>query len=289
MSHGDTLYTKYIAPKGDKPVFVAINGLMYSADGWTEITEELTEQGYGLLTYEFTGQNRSFLETIKSRGSSSNFYNDLEIEYFADELAEILDFYKIKTKVHLLPLSYGSSIGTIFLQKFPERVSEVTYISPLVITLEKYDPRGLAFEQMLSYIKLWGPFGAVYADQLYDMIYQNYFAAAAMQMDYGEHTSKYKFALFSQVKAVRDFDLRKVSFPPGIKINMITAEREKSIYLSDMVEAWRSIPEKMRKTYIQIPGTDHAIPSAQPRKFLTALTEIQKSSKSCTELLLNLL
>ncbi len=289
MSNGDTLYTNYQAPKKGKPTFVLVNGLVYSSDYLDDTVKLLRKEGYGILRYEFSGQNRSFVATMEDRERNASFLKQgLNLDILADELKEIIDFYNISGKIELVGLSYGSSIVTRFSQKYPQNIRQIYFMAPLVITLESYDPNGAMFAQWLDALKLWGPLGNIYSDYLYEMIYRNYFASAEKNVDFGKWTSQYRNALFEQVSSVRNFDLRKVKFP-DLPIHLITAEEEQPRLLADQLKFWERLPENKRGTYVHLTDTAHAIPSS-PKKAFAVLDTIQKSKqRNCINKLKSLL
>lgn len=289
LPNGDTVYTKYSPPKKNKPIFVLINGLIYTADGWNESAEELINQGYGVLQYEFSGQNRSFSQTMESRGRGAKFLRELSLKGLAEELALILDFYNIGKKVNIVGLSYGSTIATEFTQRFPQRVNKLIYLAPLVITLEKYDPKGAMFQMWLDSLSLWGPFASMYADQLYDMIYANYFAGVEAKVDYGPHTNQFRKALLQQVKSVRDFDLRSIDLPEGIEVSLITADRETPNIYADQLKFWDNLQAASKGTRLHLENTDHAIPSSNPIATAISLQNISKRKGDCAAIILSLL
>jgi 3-oxoadipate enol-lactonase len=61
LKHGNTnLYFEYERPEDGAPCFIFVNALTGSTNAWqADIGPALRKQGFGTLTYDFRGQEKS--------------------------------------------------------------------------------------------------------------------------------------------------------------------------------------------------------------------------------------
>jgi pimeloyl-ACP methyl ester carboxylesterase len=105
------IYYEWVPARGDRPVIVFIHGWGGSSRYWRSTAMALSEQ-FDCLIYDLKGFGKSTLTETETEFTLSNY---------ADELAELLQHLKIE-HCHLISHSMGSSIGALFLDKYPQMV-----------------------------------------------------------------------------------------------------------------------------------------------------------------------
>jgi pimeloyl-ACP methyl ester carboxylesterase len=264
---GHELYVDYQAPKEGKATFVLVNGLVYDMSRWAPLSAKLQSQGYGVLRYYFRGQLSSLRRELQ-KGEPAFFQSGLSPEVYSQELAELMDRLGIQKGV-IVGLSYGAGIAAEFGARYPAKVEQLNFLAPLVVSLDRYDPAGAWVQWNLTAVKLfWGPFWGQWAyDQYYDWIYRNYMhdrlgndkIPAEMQ----DVASAYKETVFHQVRAMRDFDLRRYSFKDlEGRVNVLLASGESAPALRDQFRAWDHFG-KAQGSLVYLSPAYHAIPDIQ--------------------------
>jgi len=264
---GHEVYVDYQAPKEGKATFVLVNGLVYDLSRWNTLKSGLEAQGYGVLRYYFRGQLDTLRRELKN-GEPKFFQSGLSPEIYSQELSELMDRLDVKKAV-VVGLSYGAGIAADFGERHPEKVEQLTFLAPLVVSLDRYDPAGAWIQWNLNAVKIfWGPFWGQWAyDQYYDWIYRNYMnerlGKDRIPHDMQDVAGSYKEAVFHQVRAMREFDLRRYRFA-GLegRVNMILASGEEEPALRDQFLAWNSFG-KAQGNLVYLSPSWHAIPDAQ--------------------------
>jgi len=102
-----------------RKTIVFVHGLSGSSSAWIKY-EIKFEKEYNVLSFDLRGHGKSF---------KPKKYSDYEIKCFADDLAELLEFLKIK-KCILVSHSFGTLIALEFLSKYQDKVSATVFLSP---------------------------------------------------------------------------------------------------------------------------------------------------------------
>ena len=280
-SNGSELYVQYTKAEPGKPTFVFNNGLVYEIERWSKVSQALTKLGYGVLHYEFEGQNRSYLQSMNNNNGHPNWlYKGIKLDDSAQQLKEILDYFNI-SNANIVGLSYGSTIAATFAKNHPEYIKNIVLMSPLIISLDRYDPQGKNFRLWLSTLDLWGPIGSYWSNYYYDMVYKWYYSkqSSTRNYDFGRWEKDYYKSVFQQVKSVNNFDLRKINFKDnldGKKLHLITASKENKVYLPDQLSMWNIWPKEIKGSLVHIQGASHAIPDSAPAFSIAILDSIAK-------------
>ncbi|MCP4914790.1 MAG: alpha/beta hydrolase [Oligoflexia bacterium] len=269
LSNEESLFVEYYQGDTNKEVYVMVNGLVYSTKRWRKVAKSLHAAGHSVLTYEFTGQNNSYVSSMEENdGKPEWLYDGLTLKKMAANLNEITKALKLK-RFNLVGLSFGSSIASTYAMEYSEDIKNLVLMSPLVISLDRYDSQGRYFRLWLSGLELWGPVGQFWANYYYDQVYLWYYRnRPPRDHGFGVWEKDYYRAVFHQVKAVKDFDLRKLKFEKVFKdqkIHLLTASKEEPKYLEDqlkMKELWK---KEIQGKHLHIKGAHHAIPDTAPK------------------------
>ncbi|RZA09096.1 MAG: alpha/beta fold hydrolase [Proteobacteria bacterium] len=264
---GHEIYVDHQAAKGDKATFVLVNGLVYDFSRWNELAAKLESQGFGVVRYYFRGQQKTLRRELE-KGSPAFFRDGLSQANYAQELSELLKQLKIEKGV-IVGLSYGAGIAAEFAERYPQQVEQLTFLAPLVVSLDRYDPNGAWIQMNLAAMKIfWGPFWGQWAyDQYYDWIYRKYMAERLgndrIPAEMQDVAGTYKETVFHQVRAMRDFDLRGYRFKDlAGRVNVILASGESEPALKDQFRAWSNFGAA-QGSLIYLSPSFHAIPDSQ--------------------------
>lgn len=264
---GHSLYVDYQAPAAGFPTLVLVNGLVYDLDRWNDLAQPFAKAGYGVLRYNFRGQADSLLRELKD-GKPEFFSSGLSREDFALELSELMAALKIP-KATVVGLSYGSGIAAEFGQRFPAKVDKLVFLAPLIVPLDRYDANGAWIHMNLDALKFfWGPLWGPYVyDYYYNMIFRSYMKSRLVPERIPPKmqavAEDYKEAIFHQVRAMRDFDLRTYDFSKlSGRVHMMLASEEETPALKDQFLAWGSFG-KAQGSLVYLSPSWHAIPDAE--------------------------
>lgn len=116
LSQGVTHY-QWLGPARG-PVVVAVHGLTTPSPVWYGIAERLGGLGYRVLVYDLYG--RGFSDA--PRGTQTG-------DFFAQQLADLLDHQKLGEDVTLMGYSMGGSITTHFAAQHPDRMRRLILLA----------------------------------------------------------------------------------------------------------------------------------------------------------------
>ena len=118
LSKGQTAYKDY-GNKND-PAIIIIHGATLPSEGYVGFCEGLSLKGYRVICYDQYG-----------RGYSDRPVSDYNMEFYLDQLNELLGYLEIKK-----PILHGSSMGApiaiSYANKYPNQVSAIGLQVPLV-------------------------------------------------------------------------------------------------------------------------------------------------------------
>lgn len=283
VADGHEVYVDYQAPAASKPTVVLVNGLVYDMKRWEPYMEQLEDSGAGILRYYFRGQLRSLKHEVR-KGTPAFFNEGLSYQELASELKQVLAALQIRQKVTVVGLSYGAAIAAEFAEKYGEQVDNLILMAPLVVSLDNYDPAGAWIRWNLETIRnswpIWGPVAYEY---YYNLIYRSYLINDRITPDrippeMRNIPDEYKESIFHQVRAVRDFDLRKYKFSDVARVHLMLAEEEEAPALADQFKSWNAWSRKSRASLVYLYGSSHAIPDTAPELSAELTLNILKRS-----------
>ena len=117
VSNGRLFYRRYGDANG--PVLVLVHGLTTPSFVWRDMLPDLVAAGFHILTFDHFG-----------RGFSSYPKQPQTLDFFIQELQELLDSLNINTPVHLLGYSMGGGIVAAFAARHPARVNRLVMLAP---------------------------------------------------------------------------------------------------------------------------------------------------------------
>ena len=118
LSKGKTAYKDY-GNKND-PAIIIIHGATLPSEGYVGFCEGLSLKGYRVICYDQYG-----------RGYSDRPVSDYNMEFYLDQLNELLDYLEIKKSI-LHGSSMGAPIAINYANKYPNQVSAIGLQVPLV-------------------------------------------------------------------------------------------------------------------------------------------------------------
>lgn len=135
VSNNDLVYFEYLPGDSDKTPALLFGGLYYELSNFQSYKEQLALQGVPLIVVSRRTQPESLLE-MQKKGIKPSFLSSSErpdLEVFADDHRAVVESLGFK-KINVMTLSYGSSVGLAFVQKFPEMYNEISLVAPLMFT-----------------------------------------------------------------------------------------------------------------------------------------------------------
>lgn len=135
-----------------KPVVVFVHGWAGSARYWQTTADALSTK-FDCLLYDLRGFGRSRSQVNKG---TKNALSDLsyELEEYAHDLGALLEELEIQ-HIYLMAHSMGASIGTLFLNLYPQRVKKAVLTCSGIF---EYDEKAFsAFHKFGSYVVKFRP------------------------------------------------------------------------------------------------------------------------------------
>jgi len=119
----------------DAPLVVLVHGFSVPYYIYDPTVPDLAAAGFSTLRYDLYG-----------RGYSDRPEVDYTLDLYITQLTQLLDQLQVNRKVHIVGLSQGAPVAGAFANRFPDRVSTLTLIDPLITQVEKTDilPMGLS-------------------------------------------------------------------------------------------------------------------------------------------------
>lgn len=285
-----SLYVEYVPGNNNKPLLVLTNGLVYDFSRWNDFTNAAHAAGYGYLKYYFRGQHLSLKAEADQYKSPLFFKSGLTVEMMAEDLNTLLEKLNITEPIHLIGLSYGSTIAAQFAATYPDKISKLVFLAPLVINLDKYNPNGQWVLSNLEILKLmWGPFfGPYFYEAAYKQIYQNYLSQRVIPervpKELSDMPEVYKESLFHLIRLTRNFDLRTYKFSKfnPKSIHFILAKEEDENVFKDQVLAFDKLNSQSQGSLIWMQNVSHAIPESNGKKAFYYLDFLLNDDKRLT-------
>jgi len=119
----------------DAPLVVLVHGFSVPYYIYDPTVPDLAAAGFSTLRYDLYG-----------RGYSDRPEVDYTLDLYITQLTQLLDQLQVNRKVHIVGLSQGAPVAGAFANRYPDRVSTLTLIDPLITRVEKKDilPMGLS-------------------------------------------------------------------------------------------------------------------------------------------------
>ncbi|MBN8539018.1 MAG: alpha/beta hydrolase [Deltaproteobacteria bacterium] len=250
------LFVDFIKPAAGKPIVVLLNGLTYRTGVWDAFVKELKGDGLGILRYDPMGHGKTM---VKYGYPAEAFEADDQVK----DLNSLLSALSIKKPVHLLGLSYGGAIGTMFTVKYPKKVASLILMAPFTKPLESQDQQ---IRLQIAQTRFMFPFNRSSDDELYDfflkqIVYATYPLAEPIVL---EHPYKLE-STFRLVQGVRKFKAADVADQlPDASVHLIVADKDQYIEPKILEELWKQIPKRARLSRLFINHSEHKIPEAMP-------------------------
>jgi len=103
----------------DGPTILWVHGASYPLEVFSGLTKELINDGFQCIRYDLYG-----------RGFSDWDGSDLSATALADQALEVLQHFKIESKVHLISLSNADLLVNAIGCKIPKQIESITWIAP---------------------------------------------------------------------------------------------------------------------------------------------------------------
>lgn len=295
-----TIYTEIAKAKPAKaPVVVLLNGLIYDITRWNPMSEQLASSGVTVIRLSFSAQPESLL-LLEKHDTPTFLKEGLDLETLSDDVAQVLKHHGVKSKVTVVGLSYGGTVATTFAKLNPKRVKDLVLLSPLVISLDRYDSAGQTLRTYLDTVRFWenapcltygwmNPWLCTSTDYWYDTFYnhfyENYLNVRVQRTPAGLDEGVYKKSVFHLVRATRDYDLRN-EVKSLKNVHMVVSGSEEEKLKVDQLKAWSMIPQTERRSLAEFTGVVHALPDEAPSataEWIKAIVDGDEDLQSGTE------
>jgi pimeloyl-ACP methyl ester carboxylesterase len=120
------LNTKALDTNPGAKMIVLVHGFSIPSYLFDPTFEYLVTQGFQVLRFDLFG-----------RGFSDRPESDYSISLYVKQLHDLLAALKIDDKVNLVGLSMGGAVVTHFSNRYPDQVSKISLIAPLVYTPDR--------------------------------------------------------------------------------------------------------------------------------------------------------
>jgi len=101
------------------PVVLWIHGATYPLEVFSLLTPAFIEQGYRCIRYDLYGRANSQWDSCP-----------LTTGVLAEQALEVLEYFEIESKVHVITLSNSDLIANVFARRYPSKVETVSWIAP---------------------------------------------------------------------------------------------------------------------------------------------------------------
>lgn len=250
------LFVDYLKPSAGKPVVVLLNGLTYRTGVWDSFVKELKGEGLGILRYDPMGHGK----TMAKAGRPSE---SIEADEQVKDLNSLLSTLGIRKPVHLVGLSYGGAIGTMFTLAHPAKVASLILMAPFTKPLDSQDQQ---IRLHIAQTRAMYPLNPASDDELYDfflkqIVYATYPMVEPIVL---EHPWKLE-STFRLVQGVRKFKAEDVVDQlPEASVHLMVAEWDQYIAPKILEDLWKQIPKRARQSRLIINHSEHKIPEAMP-------------------------
>jgi pimeloyl-ACP methyl ester carboxylesterase len=284
------VYAEISRGQPGKKTFVLLNGLIYDIRRWNALSQALINEGHTVIRYAYSPQPESL--RLNDEKNLAFLTKGLTLKNLSDEVEAVLKALNIEERVQLVGLSFGSTVAAEYASQYPDRIDSLIFLSPLIVPLDHYDPRGRGLRLWLNSVRFWenipcdffgiaNPFLCssrdYWFDSFYNFFYENYLIGRVQNVPQDIDSALFKKSVFHLVRAARDFDLR--SYAPGLtNVSMFVAENDDFPLRVDQERTWNEIKADERRSYILFKDVSHALPDEAPVKTAELLSAV--SSKA---------
>lgn len=244
----------YKAPEG-QPTVILLNGLTYTTQAWSKMTEKLVGQNFGVIIYDARGMGKTLEET----GPATDV---IAIQTQVEDLAQMMNHFQL-SEADLCGLSYGGALGLNFALKYPERVRNLILLAPYVKPLKQQDDM---LKQKVKMHRLTNPWDKRSDDEIYDhylrqMIHQTY---PIYEPVLNEHPWRTE-AAFRMVQGVRKYIAKDSAAQlPSEKIHFVVAGKDQYVPTADHEEFWNAMSSAQKVSRLNVTGAEHKMPESIP-------------------------
>lgn len=252
-----SVWTRYYPPaRSDLPTFVLVNGLTYEMDTWDALVKELRSYGVGLLLYDPVGQGK----TLKFHGTP---LAPVKIEDQAEDLRRVTEAYGLRSKLHLVGLSYGGGLIIAFLEKYSSRVENAFLLAPYTEPLRAQDQW---IRSQIALVRFWFPYLNISEDELYRyFLRQIVYNTFPLYEPSILHPENKREAVVWLIDGIRKFDMyraaKQVKYP---NIHLVIAGADQYIPRAVLDYFWYQLPAEAQATRMYFRFSEHKIPEAMP-------------------------
>ena len=119
LKNGNIFYQEFTSDNPIGQIVFLVHGFSTPSIVWKGIIPYLTDAGYDVIAYDHYGRGFSARPKVEY---TKNFY--------ISTLLELIDYLKIKQRVHLIGYSMGGPIVGYFANENPNKVESVNFIAP---------------------------------------------------------------------------------------------------------------------------------------------------------------
>ncbi len=282
---------RYQAPQEGKPTLVLLNGLIWSLDYWSDYTSALERRGYGYLLTAYSTQPESlvtlettpyFSETELSIWGIKQV--GLETQDLTDEIMAVVNHLEIE-EFSLVSLSYGSVVASQLAVQQKQRIKNLIFMAPAVVTSGRYNAYGASRHSYYSTLKAFGNPGA---DHFYDLEIYSTLAAMITPVQHpqeGINFIDFLSGVFQMARSSKWFDLKDYANSDLPKTHLFLASLEEAPLLEDQRAFWSLLEENpARGSLIMFEGAYHAIPASSPETAAHWTTQVIEGKLKNSEL-----
>jgi pimeloyl-ACP methyl ester carboxylesterase len=117
-----------IAGPQNAPVVVFIHGFSVPYYIWDNTFDNLAQSGFQVLRYDLFG-----------RGYSDRPEAEYNLNFYVDQLKQLIKTLKIEKPIHIVGLSYGGPIAAAYVNQNPDIVRTLTLIDPQIAPVSTMD------------------------------------------------------------------------------------------------------------------------------------------------------
>jgi len=143
LDHGDVYY-EIAGPEDGPPVFMVHGSIVYNIS-WDKNFYELANAGFRVVRFDLYG-----------RGTSSRPKIAYTASVYLNQIMQLLEHVGFTKNVHLIGLSMGGALVTMFAEKYPQFVNTVILVDPVTPNFWKSNGQKIirrSFEKFQKIIK----------------------------------------------------------------------------------------------------------------------------------------
>ncbi|MEN0057314.1 MAG: alpha/beta fold hydrolase [Bdellovibrio sp.] len=265
LNNGNVLYARHNKATEGMPTVVLMNGLPDGLDNWRSLEPSLIEKGYGVLAFDFRGQNN----TLAINGTN---FGDLHWKKQVEDVKALLEFFGLK-KVVVAGLSYGGGIALGFAGTYPEKVLHTFTFAPFV---EPVQPQDNQLQDMVKNHLEKNP-GAdrekVFEELFRYLVYTTYPLSEPSMLS---HPLKPE-AVTRMALGIRDMNVpHMVQRLAHQSLTIIGGSYDLAVPLDVLEKVWEKTPDNIRSTFFVV-STGHRITTWRPEMSATIIDRVLRA------------